>query len=65
MAHLAALCKQYGRVCPKEWPEDLRAHGSDMRHWVLNFEEKPAEAIPEPKVQKKATPKKKSVKKDE
>ena len=24
----------------KEWPEDLRAHGSDMRHWVLNFEEK-------------------------
>ena len=68
MAALAALCEQFGRDCPSEWPEGLRAHGGNMRDWVIGQADAPSSAPKpveeKPKVDKKQSPKKKSVKKD-
>lgn len=34
LARLQAICKEYGKVSPKEWPEGLIGVGPDMRRWV-------------------------------
>lgn len=34
LPYLQALCKEYGKVAPTEWPEGLIGVGPDMRAWV-------------------------------
>lgn len=34
LPRLKAMCLEYGKVAPKEWPEGLLGVGSDMRGWV-------------------------------
>ena len=56
---LKSMCKDYGKVSPKEWPEGLLGVGPDMRAWVKTQEDAP-KAAP-----KKVAPKPKKVEKTE
>ena len=42
LARLQAMCKDYGKVSPKEWPEGLIGVGPDMRAWVRSQDDLPA-----------------------
>lgn len=57
LERLQAMCKEGGKVIPKEWPEGLIGVGPNMRAFVRSQEEAPKPA-PKPKA-------KKSSKKDE
>ena len=48
------MCKEWGKVSPKEWPEGLIGVGPDMRAWVRSQEDapKPAPKKPAPKPKK-------------
>mgnify|MGYP003112403204 CR=1 FL=1 len=46
---LKSMCKDYGKVSPKEWPEGLIGVGPDMRAWVKAQEDAPKKAAPKPK----------------
>ena len=50
---LKSMCKDYGKVSPKEWPEGLLGVGPDMRAWVKTQEDAlkaaPKKAAPKPK----------------
>ena len=59
LGRLQAMCKEWGKVSPKEWPEGLVGVGPDMRAWVRSQEDAP-KAAP-----KKAAPKPKKVEKAE
>ena len=50
---LQAMCKDAGKIVPKEWPEDLIGVGPNMRAFVRSQEEAPKPA-PKPKVKKSA-----------
>ena len=56
---LKSMCKDFGKVSPKEWPENLIGVGPDMRAWVKSQEDAP-KAAP-----KKAASKPKKVEKTE
>ncbi len=55
LSRLQNLCKEAGKVSPKEWPLGLIGVGPDMRAFVKAQEDAPK------KVAKKAAPKKKVV----
>ena len=59
LSRLQAMCKEWGKVSPKEWPEGLIGVGPDMRAWVRSQEDAP-KAAP-----KKVAPKPKKVEKAE
>lgn len=58
LERLQTMCKEAGKIAPKEWPEGLIGVGPDMRNFVKAQE---AEAKPV----KKAPAKKPSPKKEE
>jgi len=57
LSRLKAMCLEYGKVSPKEWPEGLLGVGPDMRAWVRSQEDAPKNAP-------KTTPKKVEKKKE-
>ena len=59
LARLKTMCKDFGKVSPKEWPEGLLGVGPDMRAWVKAQEDAPKVAP------KKAASKPKKVEKTE
>tara|TARA_Y100000015_G_scaffold41326_1_gene47322 strand:+ start:1127 stop:1351 length:225 start_codon:yes stop_codon:yes gene_type:complete len=34
LSRLQAMCKEWGKVSPSDWPEGLIGVGPDMRRWV-------------------------------
>lgn len=40
------MCKDFGKVSPKEWPEGLLGVGPDMRAWVRSQEDAPKKVAP-------------------
>ena len=44
LGRLQAMCKEWGKVSPKEWPEGLVGVGPDMRAWVKSQEDAPKAA---------------------
>lgn len=46
LGRLQAMCKDYGKVSPKEWPEGLVGVGPDMRAWVKSQEDAPKKVAP-------------------
>jgi|TARA_R100001463_G_scaffold23790_3_gene56853 hypothetical protein len=53
LERLQAMCKEAGKIIPKEWPEGLIGVGPDMRAFVRSQEEAPKPA-PKPKAKKPA-----------
>ena len=56
LSRLKAMCLEYGKVLPTEWPEGLLGVGPDMRTWVRSQEDAPKSA---PKTAPKKVEKKK------
>ena len=54
LARLQAMCKEYSKVIPKEWPENLIGVGPDMRRWVKSQDD----AVVKPKTSVKKNGKK-------
>lgn len=46
LARLKTMCKDFGKVSPKEWPEGLLGVGPDMRAWVRSQEDAPKKVAP-------------------
>ncbi len=53
LERLQAMCKEAGKIIPKELPEGLIGVGPDMRAFVRSQEEAPKPA-PKPKAKKPA-----------
>lgn len=54
LERLQAMCKEAGKVTPKQWPEGLIGVGPDMRAFVRSQEEAPKPAPKAKKSPKKA-----------
>jgi len=65
LPRLKAMCLEYGKVSPKEWPEGLIGVGPDMRKWVRSQEDAPKIALKPKITPKKSTKVTKEVAKDE
>ena len=53
LERLQAMCKEAGKITPKEWPENLIGVGPDMRKFVKSQEDAPkVTSKPKPKAKK-------------